>query len=87
MTERQLQFRVGLFAICAMGIMAALIEREKSGKGQWVTSSLLQSQIFMLDFQAARWLMEGELAAPVGNAQNLRMNITAKTYRYKDEDV
>jgi len=44
----------GLF--CAMGIMIALLEREQSGEGQWVTTSLLQAQIFMLDFQASRWL-------------------------------
>ena len=50
----------GIF--CAYGIAVALIEREKSGKGQWVKSSLLQAQLFMLDFQAARWLMKGEVA-------------------------
>jgi crotonobetainyl-CoA:carnitine CoA-transferase CaiB-like acyl-CoA transferase len=55
----------GLFA--AMGIMTALIEREKSGEGQWLHTSLLQAQIFMLDFQAARWLVSGEVAPQVGN--------------------
>jgi len=55
----------GIF--CAYGIAVAVIEREKSGKGQWVKSSLLQSQLFMLDFQAARWLMEGEVARQAGN--------------------
>ncbi len=55
----------GLFA--AMGIQTALIEREKSGEGQWVNTSLLQAQIFMLDFQAARWLASGEVAPQVGN--------------------
>lgn len=55
----------GLFA--ALGILTALIEREKSHKGQWLCTSLLQSQIFMLDFQAARWLMQGEVAPQVGN--------------------
>ena len=50
----------GIF--CAYGIAVAIIEREKSGKGQWVKSSLLQAQLFMLDFQAARWLMNGEVA-------------------------
>jgi formyl-CoA transferase len=55
----------GLFA--AMGIQTALLEREKSGLGQWVSTSLLQAQIFMLDFQAARWLVEGEIAPQVGN--------------------
>ena len=55
----------GLFA--ALGILTALIEREKSNEGQWLSTSLLQSQIFMLDFQAARWLMQGEVAPQVGN--------------------
>jgi formyl-CoA transferase len=55
----------GIF--CAWGIAVAVIEREKSGKGQWVQSSLLQAQLFMLDFQAARWLMQGEVARQAGN--------------------
>jgi crotonobetainyl-CoA:carnitine CoA-transferase CaiB-like acyl-CoA transferase len=55
----------GLF--CAMGILTALLEREVSGEGQWVQTSLLQAQIFMLDFQAARWLMEKDVARQAGN--------------------
>ena len=55
----------GLFA--AQGIMIALLEREQSGKGQWVQSSLLQSQVFMLDFQAARWTVDQEVAPQAGN--------------------
>ena len=55
----------GLF--CAMGILTALLERDVSGEGQWVKTSLLQAQIFMLDFQAARWLMEKEVAQQAGN--------------------
>ena len=55
----------GIFA--SQGIMIALLEREVSGKGQWVQSSLLQAQIFMLDFQASRWLMEGQVAKQAGN--------------------
>ena len=55
----------GLF--CAMGILTALLERETSGKGQQVETSLLQAQIFMLDFQAARWLVKGEVAKQAGN--------------------
>lgn len=55
----------GLF--CAMGVLTALYEREKSGLGQWVQTSLLQSQIFMLDFQAARWLTKGEIPKQAGN--------------------
>ncbi len=55
----------GIFA--AQGILIALLEREVSGKGQWVQSSLLQAQIFMLDFQASRWLMEGQVPKQAGN--------------------
>jgi formyl-CoA transferase len=55
----------GLFA--AIGILVALLERESSGKGQQVETSLLQAQIFMLDFQAARYLVEGEVARQAGN--------------------
>ena len=55
----------GLF--CAMGIQTALLERQKSGIGQWVNTSLLQAQIFILDFQAARWLSEKQIAGQAGN--------------------
>ena len=55
----------GLF--CAMGILIALIERQESGRGQWVLGSLLQAQVFMLDFQAARYLMSGEVPKQAGN--------------------
>ena len=55
----------GLF--CALGILVALLEREQSGKGQAVASSLLQAQIFMLDFQGARWLNEGHVPGQAGN--------------------
>jgi formyl-CoA transferase len=55
----------GLFL--AQGILVALLEREKSGKGQWVSTSLLQAVIGMLDFQAARWLMNGEVPGQAGN--------------------
>jgi formyl-CoA transferase len=55
----------GIFA--AQGILVALLEREVSGKGQWVQTSLLQAQVFMLDFQASRWLMEGQVPKQAGN--------------------
>src|SRR6202789_577165 len=55
----------GLF--CAIGILTALLERDVSGEGQWVQTSLLQAQIFMLDFQASRWLMEQEVPQQAGN--------------------
>jgi formyl-CoA transferase len=51
----------------AMGILIALLEREVSGEGQWVQTSLLQAQIAMLDFQAARWLVAGEVPKQAGN--------------------
>ncbi len=52
---------------CAMGILLALLEREESGEGQWVQSSLLAAQIAMLDFQAARWLLAREVPEQAGN--------------------
>ena len=52
---------------CAIGILIALLERERSGEGQWIQTSLLQAQISMLDFQAARWLVEGDVAKQAGN--------------------
>jgi crotonobetainyl-CoA:carnitine CoA-transferase CaiB-like acyl-CoA transferase len=55
----------GIF--CAQGILLALMERERSGKGQWVQTSLLQAQVFMLDFQASRWLMDGDVPKQAGN--------------------
>jgi crotonobetainyl-CoA:carnitine CoA-transferase CaiB-like acyl-CoA transferase len=51
----------------AQGILVALLEREQSGKGQWVHTSLLQAMVTMLDFQAARWLIDGEIAPQAGN--------------------
>jgi crotonobetainyl-CoA:carnitine CoA-transferase CaiB-like acyl-CoA transferase len=51
----------------AQGILVALLEREVTGKGRWVHTSLLESMIAMLDFQAARWLMAGEVAGQAGN--------------------
>lgn len=51
----------------AIGILTALLEREVSGEGQWVHASLLHSQIAMMDFQAARYLVDGEVPAQAGN--------------------
>jgi crotonobetainyl-CoA:carnitine CoA-transferase CaiB-like acyl-CoA transferase len=53
--------------LLAMAISMALYEREHTGMGRWVHTSLLESQVFMLDFQASRWLMRGEVAGQVGN--------------------
>jgi formyl-CoA transferase len=62
----------GLF--CALGILVALLEREVSGEGQWVNTSLLQAQIFMLDFQAERWLQMHEVAKQAGNNHHQHSN-------------
>jgi formyl-CoA transferase len=51
----------------AHGIMAALFERERSGRGQWVHTSLLEAMVRMLDFQATRWLIGGEIPPQAGN--------------------
>jgi len=55
----------GMF--CAQGVLLALLERENSGKGQWVQTSLLEAQIQMLDFQAARYLKDKEVPVSAGN--------------------
>ena len=56
---------------CAMGILTALLEREASGQGQWVQTSLLESQIAMLDFQAAQWLIDRKVPQSTGNEHPL----------------
>lgn len=55
----------GLYA--AIGILTALLEREVSGEGQWVHASLLHAQIAMMDFQAARYLNDGDVPVQEGN--------------------
>jgi crotonobetainyl-CoA:carnitine CoA-transferase CaiB-like acyl-CoA transferase len=70
----------GLYA--ALGIMTALLEREQSGEGQWVQSSLLQAGIGLMDFQAARYLMKGEVPGQVGNDHPTSMPTSA--YRTAD---
>ncbi len=73
----------GLFA--ALGIMTALIERERSGRGQWVQSSLLHAGIALADFQAARYLKEGEVPPQVGNDHPTSMPTSA--YRTADGHI
>ncbi len=55
----------GLF--CAIGILTGLLEREKTGKGRWVHTSLLEAMVAMMDFQATRWTMAGEVPEQAGN--------------------
>ncbi len=52
---------------CAQGVVAALFARERTGTGQWVHTSLIESLINFMDFQAARWLNEGEVPGQAGN--------------------
>ena len=73
----------GLF--CAMGIQTALLEREKSGIGQWVNTSLLQAQIFMLDFQASRWLCDNNVAGQAGN--NHPTSVPTGVFRTSDGSI
>jgi crotonobetainyl-CoA:carnitine CoA-transferase CaiB-like acyl-CoA transferase len=73
----------GLFA--SLGILVALLEREKSKKGQQISTSLLQAQIFMLDFQAARYLVSGEVAGQAGN--NHPTSAPTGVYKTKDSYI
>jgi crotonobetainyl-CoA:carnitine CoA-transferase CaiB-like acyl-CoA transferase len=70
----------GLFA--ANGILTALIERQNSGSGQWVQTSLLESQMFMLDLQAARYLVDGVVPKQVGNEHP--SGVPTNAYKTKD---
>ncbi len=73
----------GLFA--ALGIMTALLEREKSGEGQYVETSLLAAQIFLLDFQAARWLIDKDVPGQAGN--NHPTSVPTGVYKTKDGSI
>ena len=55
----------GLYA--AIGVLVALHERATSGEGQWVHTSLLEAQIALCDFQAARFLVDGQAPPQAGN--------------------
>jgi len=55
----------GIFA--AQGILVALLEREASGRGQWLHTSLLESMVYMMDFQTSRYLIDGEIGTQAGN--------------------
>ncbi|MEW5865153.1 MAG: CoA transferase [Pseudomonadota bacterium] len=68
--------------LAALGILTALVERERSGEGQWVQSNLLQAGIQLLDFQAARYTIAGEIPEQVGNDHPTSMPTSA--YRTAD---
>jgi formyl-CoA transferase len=69
----------------AIGILIALLQREETGRGQWVRTSLLQAQIAMLDFQAARWLMDNEVPPQAGN--NHPTSIPTGVFRTTDGHI
>jgi crotonobetainyl-CoA:carnitine CoA-transferase CaiB-like acyl-CoA transferase len=54
--------------LLANAIVLALLDRERTGEGQWVSTSLIEAQIYMLDFQAARYLIAGEVPGQEGNS-------------------
>ncbi|HXR88225.1 MAG TPA: CoA transferase [Stellaceae bacterium] len=66
----------------AVGILIALHERERSGEGQWVQTSLLEALLFFLDFQGARYLMKGEVAKQAGN--NHPTGVPTGTFKTRD---
>jgi len=68
--------------LAAQGVLVALIERERSGEGQWVHTSLLEAMVSMLDFQATRWLIGKEVPPQAGN--NHPTGIPTGTFKVKD---
>jgi crotonobetainyl-CoA:carnitine CoA-transferase CaiB-like acyl-CoA transferase len=73
----------GIFA--AYGVTVALLEREASGKGQWVQTSLLQAMIYMMDFQGARVTLDGEVPGQAGNFHPTSM--PTGVYKTKDGHI
>jgi len=69
----------------AIGILVALLDRQATGQGQWVRTSLLEAMISMLDFQAARWLMKGEVAPQAGN--NHPTSIPTGVFKTRDGHI
>jgi crotonobetainyl-CoA:carnitine CoA-transferase CaiB-like acyl-CoA transferase len=68
--------------LAANGVLVALHERETSGEGQWVQTSLLQALLFLLDFQGARYTIKGEVPGQAGN--NHPTGVPTGTYQTKD---
>jgi formyl-CoA transferase len=71
--------------LLALAVMMALWEREKTGRGRWVHTSLLESMVFMLDLQAARYLMDGEVPGQAGNDHPV--NIPMGAFETADKPV
>jgi formyl-CoA transferase len=73
----------GIFA--AYGITVALLERERSGRGQWLHTSLLEAMVYMMDFQTARWTIDGEIPGQAGNFHPT--SIPTGVYRTRDGHI
>ena len=58
---------VGAGMVLSQGLLMALYQRERTGVGQWVHTSLLESLVAILDFQVARWLGTGDVPTQAGN--------------------
>jgi len=71
--------------LAAQGVLVALLERERSGEGQWIHTSLLEAMVAMLDFQATRWLMGKEVPPQAGN--NHPTVIPTGTFKVKDGHI
>jgi crotonobetainyl-CoA:carnitine CoA-transferase CaiB-like acyl-CoA transferase len=73
----------GIFA--AYGVTVALLEREHSGRGQWLHTSLLEAMIYMMDFQTSRWTLDGEIPGQAGNFHPT--SIPTGVYKTKDGHI
>jgi len=73
----------GIFA--AYGVTVALLERDQSGKGQWLHTSLLEAMIYMMDFQTSRWTIDHEIPGQAGNFHPT--SIPTGVYRTKDGHI
>jgi crotonobetainyl-CoA:carnitine CoA-transferase CaiB-like acyl-CoA transferase len=71
--------------MAAYGTVVALVERERSGRGQWVHTSLLQAMIRLMDLQAARWLIDGEVPPQAGNYHPV--GVPTGVYRCRDGSI
>jgi formyl-CoA transferase len=71
--------------LLTQGVLAALIARDRTGRGQWVHTSLLEAMIYMMDFQTARWTIEGEIPQQAGNFHPT--SIPTGVYRTKDGHI
>jgi crotonobetainyl-CoA:carnitine CoA-transferase CaiB-like acyl-CoA transferase len=70
----------GIF--CALGILTALMERERSGQGQWVQTSLMESLLSFMDLHAARYLVNDIVPKQVGNEHPT--GVPTNTYKTSD---